>query len=1124
MGYMTKFRFQKPAFYGMLIGCICLQLSCDNKKSPQETPKPEDPLYTLLTPAETGVIFSNTMSENDEVVNTYEYRFNGAGLGTGDINNDGLPDIFFAATNYDCKLFLNKGNLKFEDISEKAGIQKSKGIATGVSMVDINSDGFLDIYVCKTGKFPIEERRNQLYINNGNLTFTESAKEYGLDDASYSNQAVFFDIDNDTDLDMYLVNQPIDYTYANTVMNMPDTTMTFNCGKLFRNEGNGKFTDISKSAGVYRKGFGFNANVVDVNRDGAWDLYVTNDYLQPDYLYINNGNGKFTESLSRYMKHCSNSSMGSCFTDFNNDGLEDLFVLDMIGETNVRQKMLRGPMGFDDFNVAVRFGGYYQYMRNMLQLNNGNGTFSEIGQLSGVSNTDWSWGPIVADLDNDGWKDLFVANGYRRDLTDLDYVNYFLDSINKIGGIGIYKSMSDMFRALPETPLPNYAFRNNGDLTFANTSTAWGFKENTFSNGSVATDLDNDGDLEIIINNIDQPAMIYRSNAEKRKTNNFLQFRLKGNQPNTLGSGVKIELTAGGQKQIQTYFPVEGYMSSVENRLHFGLGESSKADTVVIVWPGGAREIMTNVVAGKLIVAEQKNAAFYKLPAPVLPAPLFEEITNRSGIDFVHKENDFIDFKREPLLPQRFSEPGPAFSTGDVNGDGKTDVFIGGALGQAGVIYIQNAAGTFKRLAQPEFEKDLEFEDAASLLFDSDGDGDNDLYVCSGGNEFEENSTFYQDRLYLNNGKGVFSKATSALPEMFTSTACVTASDFDGDGDQDLFVGGRIIPWKYPKSPRSYLLLNDKGNFTDVTDKWCPELITPGLVTTAIWTDFDNDKKVDLIVAGQWMPIKVFKNSGTSLIPLSPENAGLSKSDGWWNTIASADLDGDGDTDYLLGNRGNNSRFQAKPSEPATVTVNDFDDNGTLDAILCYYIQGKSYPIHGRDQLTDQIRPLKNKLLRYRDYANATLADIFPKAALDTALTLYAYTFSSSYMQNNGNGTFTLTPLPIQAQFSCVNAIVTGDYDGDGLTDILLTGNDYSPDVETGRYDASIGCFLKGNGKGKWESVPVTKTGFYADRYIKGMKAIDNAIGKELIIVRNNDKPSVLLYRPPARSNEVVVP
>ncbi len=644
--------------------------------------------FSLMSPDSTGVTFSNTLLNTDEVMLTFEYRFNGAGVAVGDINNDGLPDLFFTATNTDNQLYLNKGDLKFENISQSAGIKKREGVSTGVCMIDINCDGLLDIYVCRTGKFPPQQRSNLLYINNGDLTFSENSKAYGLDDISFSNQSTFFDYDNDGDLDMYLVNQPIEYTYANTILLFDDTNRTFVSDRMYQNNGNGVFSDVTSVAGIGNKAFGFNAAIDDFNNDGYWDIYVTNDYLQPDYLYINNGNGTFSESLSKYIKHCPNSSMGSVLADYNNDGLIDIFVLDMMAEDNQRQKLLRGPMDYDDFYLSSENGAYYQYMRNQLQLNNGNGTYSEIGELAGVSNTDWSWGPMLADFDNDGWKDLFIANGYRRDLTDMDYVTYFLDSINKVGGIGIFKSMAEMFNSLPETPVKNYAFKNNKDLTFSNVTDDWGFTHKTFSNGAVYSDLDNDGDLDIVINNIDQTAMIYRNETSSSKSN-FIQVILKGSECNTQGVGAELILTSGNIKQHYKYFPTQGFFSSLENRVHFGLGEIDTLSRLEIIWPGNRHQVIENIPAGTLLTADFTNSVEFIREVNRQEDLMFVDITKKSGLNFKHAENDFVDFKREPLLPMKFSELGPALATGDINGDGMDDIYIGGAKGKSGEIFCR---------------------------------------------------------------------------------------------------------------------------------------------------------------------------------------------------------------------------------------------------------------------------------------------------------------------------------------------------------------------------------------------------------------------------------------------------
>ena len=1069
--------------------------------------------FELLSPDHTGVRFTNTMVSNSDVEFTYEYRFNGAGVAVGDLNNDGLDDLFFTATNLEEQLYLNKGQLRFENITEKAGIVPQPGMSSGVTMVDINCDGYLDIYVCRTGKFDDDIRANLLYINNGDLTFTESAAEYGLDDKSYSNQSTFFDMDNDGDLDMYLVNQPIEYTYANTILLFNDTNRYLVSDRLYRNNGDGSFTEITANAGVDNNAFGFNAAAGDFNDDGFWDLYVTNDYLQPDYLYINNGNGTFTESLSEYMKHCPNSSMGSVLADYNNDGFTDVFVLDMMAEDNHRQKLLRGPMDHDDFYLSASNGAYYQYMRNQLQLNNGNGTFSEIGEMAGISNTDWSWGPLVADLDNDGWKDLFVANGYRRDMTNMDYVAYFLDSLNKVGGIGVFSSMADMLNSLPETPVRNYAFRNNRDLTFTDVSMEWGFSEKTFSNGAVYADLDNDGDLEVVINNIDQNAMIYKNNTSEEDSS-FIQIVLEGDGCNTKGVGSRVFLYSGEQVQLHTYFPTQGYYSSLSNMLHFGLGDAGKADSIEVIWPDNRRQVFRDVTSGSRIRANRSEARQVPFVDATGPDPIFVELIKSNGLDFIHRENDFVDFKREPLLPMKFSETGPALSTADVNRDGLTDVYIGGASGQAGVLYIQNSSGVFRKMKNVAFEADKDFEDTGCLFFDADNDGDADLYVTSGGNEWDYGTPAYQDRLYLNNGTGLFTRMVNALPRIDFSTSCVTAADVDKDGDQDLFVGGRVISWNYPLSPRSYLLLNQGGTFVDVTPQAAPDLQYPGMVCDAEWTDFNSDGLYDLVIAGQWMPVTFFRNTGSGLV--KHESSSLIHTGGWWNSVAEGDFDRDGDIDYIFGNRGLNSRIKASPSEPARVYAADFDGNRTMDAVMTYYIQGTSYPIHDRDQISDQVRPLKKRFLRYRDYADATIYDVFPPEKVDSSLILEAHTFASSYVENLGNGSFKVRPLPLPAQVSAINDIIVNDWDMDGNLDVLYAGNDFSPEVVTGRYDASIGGLLRGNGDGTFTFIHNRDHGFKADGHVRKLAYINDPGRVMVIVVRNNDKLMSFKYHPPA--------
>ncbi len=1095
--------------YTLILLLIGVLPSCDDMKSNQNVQVQVKKRFTLLPPDSTGVYFANTMVEDETVMLTFEHRFNGAGVGIGDVNNDGLDDLFFTATNLDNKLYLNLGSLKFKDITAEAGILKSDGIATGVTMVDINCDGYLDIYICRTGKSSPDKRQNLLYINNRDLTFRESALEYGLADQGYSNQATFFDFDNDGDLDMYLVNQPIEYTYANTILLRSDTVRQYVSDRFYRNNGDQTFTEITKQAGLVNKAFGFNAAVEDFNNDRYWDLYVTNDYLQPDYLYINNGNGTFTESLSSYMKHCPNSSMGSVIADYNNDGLSDVFVLDMVAEDNHRQKLLRGPMDYDDFYLSSANGAYYQYMRNQLQLNNGNGTFSEIGELAGVSNTDWSWGPLMADFDNDGWKDLFIANGYRRDLTNMDYVVYFLDSINKLGGVSIFRSMADMLSSLPETPVQNYMFRNKKDLTFQNVSDDWGFSAKTFSNGSACADLDNDGDLDIVVNNIDQPAMIYRNETSSIDSASFLTVKVNGDTYNTHGIGTKVRVVSGENVQVNTYFPTSGFFSCLPNKMLFGLSLSSTVDTLEVIWPENKRLIRTNIRSNQQITADIKDAISYT-PSASKPEPIFLDVTKSSGLNFKHQENDFVDFKREPLLPMKFSELGPALAIGDINGDGLSDVYIGGAKDHPGVLYTMGKDSKFRKKGVKIFEDDKLQEDVGAAFFDADQDGDLDLYVSSGGNEWDAGMPVYQDRLYVNDGVGNFKKGIGILPPIDYSTSCVVPGDFDGDGDFDLFIGGRIIAWNYPVSPRSYLLLNEAGKFRDATAELAPELVAPGLVCDAAWADLNGDGTNDLIVVGQWMYPMVLLNKSGKLKKASED---LTTKSGWWNCVEVADMDGDGDMDFILGNRGLNSRISASENEPARVYAKDFDKNGTLDAIMTYYIQGKSFPIHSRDVLSDQIRPLKKKFLRYRDYADATIYDIYSGPAINESLILEAKTFASFYVENKGDNNFSFHELPLQAQFSTINDIVTGDWNNDGKKDILFVGNDYSPDVETGRYDASIGGVLLGNGSGSFTFWQSQSNGLNVSGNVRHIQKVASDSGTLLIIAKNNEPVQVLKFR-----------
>src|SRR5258706_1652213 len=845
--------------FSFLAGCSLFFLSgCRNEK--------DKSVFTLLDNSTTGIHFNNISVENEQInILTYEYMYNGGGVAVGDINNDGLKDIYFTSNNQENKLYLNQGNMKFEDITAKAGVGCKEGWKTGVTIVDINGDGFLDIYVCKSADGNPERRRNILLINNGDLTFTDKAKEYELDDFGYSTQATFFDYDNDGDLDMFLINHSL-IEVSNTIgispmlRNARDPNFS---NKLFRND-NGVFKDVSEEAGITggMANYGLGVVATDINNDGWQDIYVTNDYAENDHIYINNKRGGFVDSVHEILDHMSNFSMGLDIADFNNDGLPDICTLDMLPEDNKRQKLLYGPNEYDKFNMFVKSGLHYQYMRNMLQLNNGNGTYSEIGQLAAVSNTDWSWAPLIADCDNDGNPDLFVSNGYKRDFTNMDFLKYKANIQMK--GRGQNNSpkipMSEIIKNMPSNQFHNYFFRNNGNLTFQDVSMDWGFGKPVLNNVAAYADLDNDGDLDLITNNIDQEAFVYKNNSNEQFKNNYLTLRLKGEAKNRFGIGSKLKIYFDGKIAFKEANPTRGFQSSVDFDLEIGLGKSTVADSIQIIWPSGETQPIKSVKSNQLLVLEEKNAVNNYNYNQYVPAKYFVQDT-KQAITFRHKEDEFIDFGVQSFLPGLLSTQGPHMAKADVNGDGLEDIFIGGASGQAGALFVQDKKGEFRNTAQPAFLKDSLPEDIDAVFFDADEDGDNDLFVVSGGNAFKESSPELQCRLYLNDSKGHFTLKLNAVPQVFVNASCVKPADIDGDGDIDVFVGGRVIPGKYPETPNSYLLLNDgKGNFTDKTASLAPGLQNAGMVTDAIWVDLNNDKQKDLIVVGEWMPIKVFIN------------------------------------------------------------------------------------------------------------------------------------------------------------------------------------------------------------------------------------------------------------------------
>ena len=1091
--------------------------------------QPPAAMFTQLTEKQTGVAFLNTIREDDSLnVMQYEYLYNGAGVGIGDFNNDGYPDIFFSGNTTANKLFLNKGKLQFTDISQAAGIAGNGTWGTGVSIADVNGDGLTDIYVCHSGKYtdPVK-LSNELFINqglrNGQPFFKEMAAAYGLDaPGTQSTQAAFFDYDGDGDLDMFLLNHS-NHTY-NPFLNTRKlrAAPSFNFGnRLFRNDrdaaGRMHFTDVTLQAGIINNAlnFGLSVTVSDVNKDGWPDIYTTSDYTERDCFYVNNHDGTFTESLNKSFAHISKYAMGADIADYNNDGRPDVFTLDMLPEDNHRQKLLKGPDEYDQYHLLLDSGYYHQQMRNMLQLNQGadekgNTRFSEIGQLAGVSNTDWSWSGLLADFDNDGWKDLFISNGYLRDFTDLDFLKYTVADAKaaavKKGNFNFqtYALVSKM----PSNKLSNYIFQNNHRMGFTNRSKEWGLAKPSISNAAAYADFDNDGDLDLVVCNNNEPAALYRNNQDELLHNHYLKIRLKGSGANSAAYGTQLLLTAAdGTQQYQELYPVRGYQSTSTREILFGWPAQQQQLRLQLTWPGGSVSVLPNPQPDQVLELKQEDAR-PAAPADTARHFLFTDITATSNLFFTHRENEFIDFKDEVLLPYQLSRQGPALAKADVNGDGLEDIFMGGAIGQSGMLLLQTASNQWQPAAGQPWIVDSSSECVNAVFFDADGDGDMDLYTVNGGNEYGDQSPEYADQLYRNDGKGNFSKLPDALPAMLSSKQAVAAGDFDNDGDLDLFVGGRGLPGSFPLPSKSYLLRNDSKNnrivFTDITDEWAPRLRQPGMVTAAVWADINNDHYPELLLAGDWMPIMLFSNSKGRLDNIS-QQAGLDSTSGMWSAVTAADADGDGDIDFILGNCGWNNQFKASGQEPMTLYAADFDDNGSIDPIFCYYIQGKSYPAASRDELLDQVVPLRKKFVKYRDYADAVVSDIFPPEKLAAAQVLRCGELSTGILYNQGNSRFRFKALPLQAQFSKVNAIITDDFTGDGIADIFVAGNFFPYRVQLGRNDAGMGLLLKGDGSGGYTAMDASATGCYADGDVRAVVQVKNKAGERLLIIAKND-------------------
>lgn len=1085
--------------YVSLIIMVC---SCSNEH-------PDKPSFSLLDKNHTHIDFINKLEYTEEY-NTYTYRnfYNGAGVGVGDFNNDGLTDIYFCSNQTGNRLYLNKGNFVFEDLTEKAGVACSGSWSTGVSIADVNGDGRLDIYVCKSGNPDSKNRYNELLINNGDLTFSERAAEYGLANFGLSNHASFFDYDRDGDLDCYLLNNSFqsvtEFDMKPEQRQIPDT---LGGNKLFRND-DGHFVDVTRKAGIYSSkiGFGLGVTVGDADKDGWLDIYVSNDFFERDYLYINNRNGTFTESLENQMNEISLGAMGADMADINNDAWPEVFATEMTPEDNARLKTKALFESWETYQMKLNNGYYHQFARNVLQLNNRNGSFSEIGRFSNVQSTDWSWGALIMDMDNDGWKDIFVANGIYKDLLDRDFLDIYSNPSIIRSMINTEESaILSLIELIPSVRIPNYAFHNNGDMTFTNYSSLWGLNTPSFSSGAAYGDLDNDGDLDLIVNNVNMPPFIYRNETGGKLNANYLTVSFKCEGHNTAAIGANITLYHNEKLFYQELIPARGFQSSVDNRLHFGLGEINSIDSMIVNWPDGKCTVFRYLEVNQFLTLKNTSDTCIKTYESDY-SPVFQKVERIDGLDFTHKENDFADFERDRLLFLMHSNEGPHIAVGDVNSDGLEDLYICGAKDSPGALFIQSPNGRFKKTNEKLFEADRISEDTDCLFFDADNDGDSDLYVASGGNEFPSSSSALLDRLYLNDGTGRFSKSDQMLPVTeYVSTSCVQPEDYDNDGDRDLFAGTRLRPFAYGLPANGYLLENDgKGNFSDVTGTKAPGLTGIGMITDMAWADVDGDRDPDMVIAGDWMPVKIFIND-QGYFKDESERFGLLNTEGWWQVVVPADLNNDGNIDFIIGNHGLNSFFKASSGKPVTMYVNDFDLNGNIEQIICVFNGDKSYPVVIKDDLEKQIASMAKKYIKYDDYKDQAIEDIFQAEVLDRSVKLYARILESCVMMNNGGRSFSLVPLPAEAQFSPVYAIVTGDFNHDGACDILLGGNQYRAKPQTGIYGASYGLLLNGDNEGIWHSVPPYASGVFTRGEIRDLDILNSGGNRIIVVARNND-------------------
>ena len=1119
----------------LYLSVICL-LSIIGCKQKQHT------LFVEVPVDQSGITFNNKIIENDSI-NALDITniYNGGGVGIGDFNNDGLQDIYFTGNLFPNKLYLNKGKLKFRDVTSEAKVDGQGRWCRGVSVIDINNDGWMDLYVSASMDKDPQKRQNLLYINqgldkNGVPVFKESAAEYGLNDTTHSTMAAFFDYDNDGDLDMYLAvnqilpdNNPSVFRPKITDGSFPST------GRLYRNDWDPVkkhpvFTNVTKEAGVTIEGYGHSVNIADFNNDGWKDIFVTNDFNSNDLLYINNHDGTFTDKAATYFKHTSANGMGQDVIDINNDGLPDVVELDMNPEDNYRKKMMMGSNNYQMYRYSDIYNYQYQYVRNTLQLNEGpritsgdstgDPVFSDIGFYAGISQTDWSWTPLVTDFDNDGYRDIIITNGFPKDVTDHDFISF------RQGSASIATKEFTLSQ-IPTVKLHNYAFHNNGNLTFSDVTDSWGLTTPTFSNGAAYADLDNDGDMDMIINNINDVASVYENTSMNTKENapHYLAVKLHGDSANVNGLGAIVELHYGGKQQVYEESPYRGYLSTIQLEPHFGVGDLAKIDSVLVKWPDGSEQILSNVTVNQTLNVYKKNAkGVYSWPGKKADSSsLFKEVTDAVKINYADRDIDFIDFNVQKTLPHKLSEYGPALAVGDVDGNGLDDIVCGGSFGRSTVMFLQQSDGKFREkdllTREQAFQKTS--ADEGILLFDADGDGDLDMYITSGGFQETRNTSAYQDRFYTNDGKGNFTLDTTALPQNYTSKMCVRAIDYDKDGDLDLFVSGRVDPANYPKPVSSFIFRNDseKGHpkFTDVTATIGPVLKNIGLVCDATFTDFDNDGWPDLILAGEWMPITFLKNDHGVFHDVTVAT-GVQDKIGWWNSIAAGDFDNDGDIDYIVGNLGLNSFFKATDKYPVKMIAKDFDNNGTYDAFASVYLPAsqqdttrQEFPADSRDDILKQMIGIRKRFENYKSFAVAPMDSMLTDAQKKDALRLHANYFYSILLRNEGNRKFTAIPLPAQAQLSAINGISVGDFDGDGNTDVMINGNDYGTEVILGRYDAMNGLVMKGDGKGNFTPLSIMQSGVFIPGNGKALVSLKGASGKYLLAASENKGPLRIL-------------